>query len=202
VTDLRILVKELLVDEAYLSKAINDKKSWFTWMEVLDWIYHLFFFTTNSFGWQRTTSQFFQPRTPQTLAFVAAAIHCAMSEYATGKKVTVMFSQDEYRGKFCPSTVTDCATAEAMALINCTWWGCLIPPPEWCSSAMIQAPQSGLVLRYSIQGSILPVYSVPLLEDGRASIPSSISIRSASIPFQTPYLPAILALLSLDGLLR
>jgi len=49
---------------------------------------------------------------------VAAAIHCALSEYATGKKVTVMFSQDEYEGKFCPSTVTDCISAEAIALIK------------------------------------------------------------------------------------
>jgi hypothetical protein len=29
-----------------------------------------------------------------------------------------MFSQDEYRGKFCPSTVTDCISAEAIALIE------------------------------------------------------------------------------------
>jgi len=49
---------------------------------------------------------------------VAAAFHCAPSEYATGKKVTVMFSQDEYRGKFFPSMVIDCITAEAIALIK------------------------------------------------------------------------------------
>jgi hypothetical protein len=49
---------------------------------------------------------------------VDAAIRCALSECATGKKVTVMFSQDEYGGKFCPSTVMDCITAEANALIN------------------------------------------------------------------------------------
>jgi hypothetical protein len=65
-------------------------------MEVLDLIYQQFFITTNSFGQQPTTSQFFQPLTPQTLALVAAAIHCKLSEYATGKKVTVMFSQDGY----------------------------------------------------------------------------------------------------------
>jgi len=47
------------------------------------------------------------------LALVAAAIHSALSVYATGQKVTVMFSQDEYQGKFCPSTVMDCITAEA-----------------------------------------------------------------------------------------
>jgi len=87
-------------------------------MEVLDSIYHQFFFTANSLGRQPTTSQFFQPITPQTLALVAAAIYCAMSEYATGKKVTFMFSQDKYRGKFCPSTVIDCITAEAIAHIK------------------------------------------------------------------------------------
>jgi len=106
-TKLQIHVKELLFDDAYHSKVIDDKKSWFTSMEVLDLIYHQFFFTVNSLGRQPTTSQFFQPLAPQTLALVAAAIHCALSEYATEKKVTFMFSQDEYRGKFCPSTVID-----------------------------------------------------------------------------------------------
>jgi hypothetical protein len=52
------------------------------------------------------------------LALGSAAIHCTLSEYATGTKVTVMFSQDEYQGKFCPSTVTDCISAEAIALIK------------------------------------------------------------------------------------
>jgi len=85
---------------------------------VLDLIYHQSFFTANSLGRQPTTSQFFQPLTPQTLALLAVAIHCALSEYATGKKVTVMFSQDEYQGKFCPSTVTDCISAKAIALIK------------------------------------------------------------------------------------
>jgi len=116
-------VRELLFDDADLSKVIDDKKSWYMRMEVLDLIYHHFFFTANSLGRQPTTSQFFQPVTPQTLALVATAIHCALSEYATGKKVTVLFSPDEYRGKFCPSTVIDCITAEATALlINYTWW--------------------------------------------------------------------------------
>jgi len=72
-------------------------------------------------GRQPTTSQFFQPLTPQTLALVAAANHCPLSECATGKRVTVMFSQDEYRGKFCPSMVIDFITAKAIALINYTW---------------------------------------------------------------------------------
>ena len=100
---LQIHVKELVVDDAYLSKVFEDKKSWFTRMEVLDLIYHQFFFTANSLGRQPTTSQYFQPLAPQTLALVAAAIHCALSEYASGKKATVMFSQDEYRGTFVHS---------------------------------------------------------------------------------------------------
>jgi hypothetical protein len=43
-------VKKLLFDDAYLSKVIDDKKSWFTQMEVLDLIYHQLFFTANSLG--------------------------------------------------------------------------------------------------------------------------------------------------------
>jgi len=104
-TDLRIKVKELLVDDAYLSKVVDDKKSWFTRMEVLHLVYHQLFFTANCLGCQPTTSQYFQPLAPQTLALAAAAIHCALSEYASGKKATVMFSQDEYRGTFGPSPV-------------------------------------------------------------------------------------------------
>jgi len=95
-TKLQIQIKELLFDDAYLSKVIEDKKSLFTRMEVLDLIYHQFFFTANSLRRQPTTSQYFQPLAPQTLTLAAAAIHCALSEYATGKKATVMFSQDEY----------------------------------------------------------------------------------------------------------
>jgi len=95
-TELRIKVTELLFDDAYLSKVVDDKKSWFTRMEVLDLIYHQFFFTANSLGRQPTTSQYFQPIAPQTVALAAAAIHCALSEYTSGKKATVMFSQDEY----------------------------------------------------------------------------------------------------------
>jgi len=89
-------------------------------MEVLDLIYHWFFFTRKILGGQPTISCVFQPLAPQTLVLVPAAIHCALSQYATRKKVTVMFSQDEYWGKFCPSMVIDCITAEAIALINYT----------------------------------------------------------------------------------
>jgi len=47
-TELRIQVKVLQFDNAYLSKVVNDKKSWFTQKEVLDLIYHQFFFAANS----------------------------------------------------------------------------------------------------------------------------------------------------------
>jgi len=104
-TELRMKVKELMFDDAYLSKVVDDKKSWFTRMEVLDLIYHQLFFTANSLGCQPTTSQYFQPLALQTLALAATAIHFALSEYTSGKKATVMFSQDEYRGTFGPSPV-------------------------------------------------------------------------------------------------
>jgi len=188
---------------------MDDKISWFTQMEVLYLIYHQYFFTTNSLGQQPTTSQFFQPLTPQTLALVAAAIRCALSEYATGKNVTVMFSQDEYWGKFCTSTVIDCITAEATALINYTWWASSYPPPPMVllcynrrSWSHVGTPQSGLALHYLIQHSFSPSLLALLLQDGRSSIPSSILIRSATISLQTLYLPPLLELLSMDGLLR
>jgi len=105
---------------------------------------------------------------------------------------------------------------------NYTWWGCFIPPPPMVllrynrrssipvstlksSSALLNplgALQSKLVLWYFIQLSLLTFLSVLLLEDGRSSIPSSTSIRSRSISFQTPYLPHLAAMLTLDGLLH
>jgi hypothetical protein len=103
--ELRIKVKELLFDRTYLSKVVDDKKSWFTRMEVLDLIYHQLFFTANSLGRQPTTLQYFQPLAPQTLVLAATAIHCVLSEYASGKKATVICSQDEYRGTIGPSPV-------------------------------------------------------------------------------------------------
>jgi len=55
-TELQIQVEELLFDDAYLSRAVDDKKSWFTWMELLDLIHHQPFFTANSLGAQPTSS--------------------------------------------------------------------------------------------------------------------------------------------------
>jgi hypothetical protein len=64
------------------------------------------------------------------VALVATAIYRALSEYATGQKVAVMFSADEYQGKHCLSTVIDCITAAATALIHSTWWVASYPPPS------------------------------------------------------------------------
>jgi hypothetical protein len=66
-TALRINVKKRLFDHAHLSKVLDDNKPWIMRLEVLDLIYHQFFFTANSLGQQPTTPQFFQPITPQTL---------------------------------------------------------------------------------------------------------------------------------------
>jgi len=57
----------------------------------------------------------------------ATAIHSGFSEYATGKKVTFMFSQDEYQGEFCTFQVIYFAV-EDMTLINHTLFSALYFP--------------------------------------------------------------------------
>ena len=143
-TELRIEVKEHLFDDGYVSKVMDDKTSWFTQIEVQDPICHRLFFTANCLGRQLTTSQFFQPLAPLTLALVATTIQVALSKHTNGKKVMPTFSQEEYRRKFCSSIVIDCITAEATALINQTLVGSFIPPPPHtlCSSALLGTPQS------------------------------------------------------------
>ena len=147
-TELRIKVKRLLFDDSYLSKVVDDKKSWFTQMEVLDLIYHQFFFTANSLGCQPTTLQYFQSLAPQTLALAAAAIHCALSEYTSGKNVIVMFSQDEYRGTFGPSPVinfTQEATTQSITHQQPHHTAASHPATQLhqnrCSSMLVGAPQ-------------------------------------------------------------
>jgi len=135
-TAVRIKVKKLFFNEAYLSKVVDDKKSWFTRMEVLELIYHQLFFTANSLGRQPTTSQYFRPLAPQTSALAAAAIHCALSEYASGKKATVMFSQDEYRGTFVPSPVIN-FTLEATTQ-SITYQRLHHTPPPPCGGTPLQ----------------------------------------------------------------
>jgi len=142
-TELRIKVEDLLIDEAYRSMVVDDKNSWFTRMEVLDLIYHKFFFAANSLGCQPTTSQYFQPLAPQTLALAAAAIHCALSEYASGKKATVMFSQDEYRGTFGLSPViTSTLEATTQSITYQRPHYTPPPPPLQRKSTRIGTPQS------------------------------------------------------------
>ena len=141
-TELQIQVKKHQFDNAVLSKVIDDKKLWFTWMDMLASIHIQFFFNANSLVRQLITSHFCRSLALQALALVTAAIHCARSGYATGKKVMAMFSQDEFRGKICFSTLIDCITAEATALINYTWWADSYPLPQWCSLVIIGAPQS------------------------------------------------------------
>jgi hypothetical protein len=85
---------------------------------------------------------------------------------------------------------------------NYTWWGCFIPPPQWCSSDIIGAPQSSSALlsfewRFNISFS-----AAYCLLSRHSSIPSLTSNRSASISFQTCYLSPLSALLTMDGLLR
>lgn len=97
-------------------------------MEVLDPIYYQFFFTTNNLRCKPITIQYFQSFIPQILELAAAASHWAHSEYVCGKKTTVMFSQDQYRGTFCPSTVLN-YTPEATVLFNHTLVGHMTFPP-------------------------------------------------------------------------
>jgi len=95
-------------------------------MEVLDWIYNDIFFTANSFGWQPSIFQYVQPLALQPLALAPAAIYCTLSEYASGWKATILFSQAEYQGSFWPSPVVN-ITPEGTALINYGLVGGFIP---------------------------------------------------------------------------
>jgi len=188
-TELRIKVKELLIDDAYLSKVVDDKESWFTQMEVLDLINHQFFFTTNSLGCQPTTSQYVQPLALQTLALAAAAIHCALSEYASGRKATVLFSQDEFWGTFGPSHVTN-FTLEAIAQSITHQRAASYPPPVallnpgWHSSILVGAPQPRLNHFYFIPQSIPPLSA--LLNPVYLDWCSSISFHTLSPRFRGP----------------
>lgn len=74
--------KQHQVDDTYLTKIVKDEKSWFTQMEVIDLVYHKFFFSANILGCQPRTFLYFPPVTTQTLVVAAADIHGATSEYA------------------------------------------------------------------------------------------------------------------------
>lgn len=64
---------------------------------------HQFFFTSNYLRYQSMTSQLVYRLTLQTDTQAASTIHCVLSEYATGKKVSVLCSEDKYQGKVRPS---------------------------------------------------------------------------------------------------
>jgi len=127
-TGLQIHVDKLICDDACLSKVVDDKKSWFNWMAVLNLINSQFFLTSNRLGHQTTTSQLFQPHTVQTLALSAAAIHWILSEYASRQKAMDVFSQEPSQDIFYPPPMIN-LTLEATALIHHTLVRCFIPPP-------------------------------------------------------------------------
>jgi len=119
-----------------------------------------------------------------------------------------MFSQDQYQGKICLSTVIDCIAAEATAVIKYTWWAASYPPspneapphqrallnPRRCSSLWIGASifHSALHTAWSVGASPLEwVLINPLLDLNYKClyfIPDS-------------FLPPLSARLSLDWLL-
>jgi len=199
-TELPIKVKELLFDDPYLSKVINDKKSWFTQIDVLDFINHQFLFTTNSLGRQPTTSQYFQPLAPQTLALAASAIHCVLSEYACGKKATVKFSQNEYRGTFGLSPVIIFTLGATTELITHQRPHHTPAPPVQGNSTRISCPQSSSellsldwtssisfrnqfllsALLYSIPHSRSP-YPCSTAQDGSSSFPTGAPIMHSTL---------------------
>ena len=155
---------------------------------MLDLLYNQFVFTANTLGRHATTSQFFQPLTLQTSALVAAAIYCVFSKYATRNEITVMLSQDEYPGKFCPSTVIDCVTAEAIVLIkfklHMVGLFHILPLVllcyNWCSSISVGPPQPTSALPSHLQVSTIligPPQSLSELLNPR---------RGSIIPTSTP----------------
>jgi len=127
-TERQVQVKEPLFNDACLSEVVDYKKSLFMRMEALDLTYNRLFFTPYIWGCQPTTYQYFQPLALEPLVLAVSAIHCALSEYASENKATMMVFQDEYRGTFCPSPVIN-FTLEATALINHTLVGRLNHPP-------------------------------------------------------------------------
>jgi len=108
----------------------------------------------------------------------------------------IVLSQDEYRVKFCPSTVIESITAEATSLINYTLVGHFIhpPPPQWYPSTMIAGLWSVWArlcvdwwFSISSHAPYLCVLSQLILYDRCSLICSSISIRRASIRSEIHY---------------
>jgi len=171
------MVKELLFANAYLSKVVDDKMLWFTQMEVLDFIYAQFLFTTNSLERQPTTLQYFQPPAPLTLALAATAIHCVLSEYASGKKATVMFSQNEYQATFGPSPMINFTLEATTQSITHQRRLRTFAPPMQHNSTILVAHQSSSELVCLDWTSSISFHSQFLLS------------QLPSMPFRTLYLP-------------
>lgn len=87
---------ELQFDDAQLPTVLEDKKSRFSEMEIIDSIYHQFLLTADWLGHQPTTSHVIESLALISLALAAAGIHCALSDSASGKKGLVIFSQHGY----------------------------------------------------------------------------------------------------------
>jgi len=130
-TNGQIQIIELLIDDAYLSKFVQDMNWWFTRLEILDLIYNLFCTSTNILGYYSTSSQFCRYLALQTSAWSTAILHCILHKHTIGKKAMVMFSQHKYWGTFCLGlliTLTSAATAPIIATLlvghvtPLLWW--------------------------------------------------------------------------------
>jgi len=125
-------------------------------MEVLDSIYHPFPLATHILECKFTRSQFFQQSTLQTLVQMAAVIYYRTLKYATGKKIAVMFSYNQYHSKDFPAAGIY-FTVNATAWINDPLVGHIIPlcsallcRNRHCSNPPITS-HCGFVLPYLIQ---------------------------------------------------
>jgi hypothetical protein len=98
--DLEYQIAHLLDEDSYMMNIIGDKKAWFTRFDILDLIYHIFFFTVNTSGQVPHTAKYFDLVSPWTLAIAAAAIHCALSDYEHGTKVITNITQDDYQSNY------------------------------------------------------------------------------------------------------
>lgn len=89
----------------------------FTQLEVLDSIYHQFFFAANFLGCQAIPSHCFEPIAPQTSKQVDTATFCILSEVATQKKDNIMLFHNQLRCAFCSSLVIH-NVGEAITVIH------------------------------------------------------------------------------------
>ena len=182
----RIQVKELLLDDAYLTKVVEEKKSWFTRMEVLDLIYHQYLFTANSLGCQPTASQYLQRLTPQTIALATAATDfCAVWICGWKEGHSNVFSRWILR-YVLPIPSDQCYSGS-----HCTHQSHIHGPLDstlQCNSARIGAPQfPPELLAIDWQSSILFHTRFPLVRAPQFQ-PAHLGVDWRSyIEFRTPY---------------